>query len=177
MRKNKVITITIVLILVTVVGAYYLFIITRESAPINDSKNNDTQASLEIIKESPATDQEKAESQTAKEELVNNPNTRVIESGGRKQINVVITDYSPTVIGSFIEGVVEDGGVCTATFTKDSSSFNKVVSAIANVSTSQCERVSLSPSDFPSKGLWSASISYSSSSSTGTSQPVTINIE
>jgi hypothetical protein len=177
MKKNKVLTIATILLVVIFGSAYYLFVGTKESAPLNESKNNETQASLETIKESPATDQEKAESQTVKEELANNPNTPVVGSDGKKQVNVVVTDYSPSVVGSFVEGVVEDGGSCTATFKQGTLSFTKTVSAIANVSTSQCERIILNSSDFPAKGAWSTSITYSSPSANGVSQSVTINVE
>lgn len=175
--KRLLASILIILSILVSIGLYtYIFSANNKD---NQPKASDNQSntSLETIKESPATDQEKAESQTVKEELANNPNTPVVGSDGKKQVNVVVTDYSPSVVGSFVEGVVEDGGSCTATFKQGTLSFTKTVSAIANVSTSQCERIILNSSEFPAKGAWSTSITYSSPSANGVSQSVTINVE
>jgi cytoskeletal protein RodZ len=79
-------------------------------------------------------------------------------------------------VGSYVGGVVEDGGTCTATFTMGSLSVTKTVRGVANSSSVSCPTFNAQPNEFSQKGTWSVVVSYSSATSTGTSQPQTLEI-
>lgn len=119
----------------------------------------------------------KAESQAVQEELANNPNTPVVGSDGKKQVNVVVNRLLSQCCWVFLQIRQQKTVVAVPPHSLRNIKFHENSFTIANVSTSQCERIILNSSDLPAKGAWSTSITYSSPSANGVSQSVTINVE
>jgi hypothetical protein len=98
-----------------------------------------------------------------------------------KQVPVVVTYYgwNPTAkdveVGGYVEGVVEDGGVCTLTLTKGGASVTATADASADASTTACGGVTV-PGSQVSAGTWKAVLSYSSAGHAGTSDAVDVEV-
>ncbi|MDB5170458.1 MAG: hypothetical protein JWO35_152 [Candidatus Saccharibacteria bacterium] len=72
-------------------------------------------------------------------------------------------------VGGRVSGVFEDGGTCTATFTQGSKTFVKSSTGVKNVSDVACPALSAAFSEFLATGSWSVTLSYASSTATGSS--------
>lgn len=80
-------------------------------------------------------------------------------------------------IGSYVSGIYEDGGTCTAKFSKDGESFSRSVQANKNVTSVDCSVIAVPVSDFPSKGIWSVVVSYDSLTAAGSSETRTFEVK
>ncbi len=177
---NKKLTITLVVIVLCIGG----FLGWKKLRSDHDNKTQTTptetsqSSSQETVNNTPATEEEKSNSEEKKIETDNSQQAPATDqSTGKIKATVTITEASSSVIGSFASGIVEDGGKCTATLTQGTKSFTKAVDAIANVSYVQCGRIFLQPSDFPAKGEWSVTVNYESKAATGTSPVTTFTVE
>jgi hypothetical protein len=72
-------------------------------------------------------------------------------------------------VGSFVQGVVESGGTCTVTMTKDGERANATGAAEQDATTTWCGVIAISGNQL-SSGVWSAVVTYESSSTHGTSE-------
>jgi hypothetical protein len=77
------------------------------------------------------------------------------------------------VAGGFIADVVENGGTCTLTLTRDGVVVSGTAEATADASTTSCGEVRVGDPDLDS-GAWDAVLSYSSARSTGESDVFTV---
>ena len=129
---------------------------------------------------SPATDEEKKNNDINKEQIVANNNiqdTPTQTPGSntqKKSVTPIITNTSSS-INAYIPGIFEDGGVCTASFTKSGITKTKTSVGFQNVSYTQCSPIMLE-NNFLSPGQWAVTISYNSTSASGTSAPQTIEV-
>lgn len=114
-----------------------------------------------------------------REEAIQNNNQQ--PQPGPKSVKPTITyagQYETGVeVGGFTNGVFEDGGVCTATFSKGSTTFSKSVNAIKNVNAMDCPAIITPIDQFNSKGGWNVTLKYSSASASGESDPRIIEIK
>jgi hypothetical protein len=137
----------------------------------------------------PATDKEKQQADKAKEEIVNNgssapskntiPKVASSPSPSAKSVSILLVDagqYGQEIeVRASIQGVIESGGICLATFTQGSATVVKEVKAEANVNSTLCPIISLTRQSFPTPGSWDLVISYKSASSSAvTKSKVTI---
>lgn len=94
-------------------------------------------------------------------------------SSSKKQVKPVITyagQYGQAVeVGAGVNGIFEDGGVCTATFSKGALSFTKSVNAVKNMSAVDCPVMSAGSGEFAQKGVWNITVNYSSATAAGDS--------
>ncbi len=153
------------------VGIYVFFI--RD----NSMKNSDSpveQIQEETINYAPASDEEKQEAQDNKQRIVDEQEQENQNSTGLKSVAVTIASADSNSVFASVSGVIEDGGTCTATFTKGSQTFSKSSDSIANVSNTQCGRIA--PPAL-SAGEWQVVVSYQSSKASGTSEPMTFSVE
>lgn len=116
---------------------------------------------------SPATEQEKTETQQHKDSLNKPPEQSTNASGQKKQVSVIITSATTDNINAYVSGVLEDGGTCTATLTKNNTTITKTASAFSNVSTTSCTPIK---PEFPTSGIWTVRVNYSSAFAEGNSQ-------
>lgn len=138
------------------------------------SKNND-------IDYSPATDAEKQDSESHKDSTTSEQTKQPTSSNTAKtKVNVVITTYNTTSsfvsVNGYAEGIIESNGTCKLTLTDSSG---KTVSssraAEQNATNTTCGESQIARSKLHS-GTWQAVLSYSSSKSAGTSEPVAIEV-
>jgi len=89
------------------------------------------------------------------------------------------TQYGDTVeVRAYISNLYENGGTCTATFTKTGSA--TVVSsnqAMTDAQSIQCGALDTPRSKFASAGNWSVVVSYKSNQATGSTSPRTVEIK
>ena len=81
---------------------------------------------------------------------------------------------SVTVRG-YLQGVVEDDGTCTLTLTRDGRSVTAERAGTSNVTQTSCGAVSVPRSQLAT-GTWTAVLSYRSSTSNGSSEPVEVDV-
>ncbi|MES1986673.1 MAG: hypothetical protein V4440_01340 [Pseudomonadota bacterium] len=123
------------------------------------------------VRLSPPTDAEKASGDQAKDKIVQNKDGETATpqpttADGKKLVSVVITDASTANLTAYANGVLEDGGICTATFTQGTTIVTRTSSGFSNVSYTQCAPIT---PNLPTSGNWSVVVSYSSNTAEGTS--------
>lgn len=124
----------------------------------------------------PATEDEKQQADQNKERLAETkqeseatiPSDGQTPSSNKKSVKPTVTEASRSSVKGYITGIFEEGGVCTATFTKDGSTLTKTSDGFQNASYTQCSPIDL-PSDFLAPGKWAVTLSYSSTQSAGES--------
>lgn len=80
-------------------------------------------------------------------------------------------------VGGYVDGVFESEANCTATFTKDTLIFTKSVIAVQNINSMDCPVMQAAASEFSSKGSWSITVSYNSSTAAGSSDTRSIEVK
>lgn len=133
-----------------------------------------------VINYGPPTDEEKQAGDNKKQEIVNQQsqsNNSSTNSGQKKQVTLTITSASASGVSAYITGIFEEGGGCTATFTKGNEVVTKTSGGFGNASYTQCAPFQVSPSDFPSKGSWTLTVNYSSATAEGKSQPQQVEVQ
>lgn len=78
-------------------------------------------------------------------------------------------------VRGYVGGVVEEGGTCALTLTKDGVTATGQKPATPDASTTNCGRLTI-PGDQLSPGTWQAVLSYRSADHTGSSDPVAIEV-
>lgn len=151
------------------------FILTRRASENNvESNNPNGQDEKPDINFEPPTQEEIAETDRRKEEIANGT---VQGNDQKKKVTPVITAVSQDELSAFVPGIVEDGGVCSATFTQDKSSFTKQSDGFSNATTTNCKTLDLRDSDFPKKGLWNVFVRYTSSGAEGESSQLSFEVK
>lgn len=135
------------------------------------------QAPTSQIVFSPPTEEELDETAAYKESLANQHSQPPTDSNGKAQVSPTITSVSQSELRAYVSGIVEDGGVCVATFRQGANTFTAQSKGFKNVSTTICETIRFSRTDFVSAGEWMVTLSYTSQSAYGTSQPVTFEVK
>lgn len=129
----------------------------------------------------PPTKEEKQETENFKKDLANSSpssSSDSTSSGAKKNVTPIISGYNysnKAEVGSYVQGIVEDGGTCTLTMVRSSQMVSESKTASADAQTTSCGWISIDGSRL-SAGDWSATISYNSVTSRGTSSAVTISI-
>lgn len=163
-RKALIIVGAVILLLIGgVVGYKYYRHIIANSAPTDSEMNLN-----------PATDEEIAESNQHKEDIVKQQEKHSQpQPSGKQPVTPFIVDANQYENGievrSYIPGIVESSGVCTFTFTRGSDKIVKQATASPGATTMDCPRQTVPRSEFPAAGSWSVIVSYSSIKSEGSS--------
>lgn len=120
----------------------------------------------------PPTETDKLEADQNKERLTQ---TKEVEesdipsnSSQKKSVKPTITEASRNTVRGYVTGIFEEGGTCTANFTKDGQTLTKTSEGFQNASYTQCAPIDFA-SDFLSSGKWAVKLTYSSSVSAGES--------
>lgn len=151
-------------------GAYKFM--HRNDVPVTTTERQPT------VNYSEATAAEKKEADANKERIVKETEEPAPSGtpSQKKAVIPTITQANPNNISSYVSGIFEEGGTCTATFTKGSTTLTKTSSGFQNVSYTQCAPINIE-SGFLSPGSWSVKVSYSSDTAQGTSAPSTIGVQ
>jgi hypothetical protein len=138
----------------------------------SESPNIDT---VETINFDPPTQEEIQSIDENKERIVqeDKQHNSTTPSGTKNTVKPLITSaeqYKENIeVSSFVPNIFEDGGKCTATFSKGSFQFTKEVTAVKEGRAVYCPLLSVPVSQFQEKGEWNVSITYDSSLSYGIS--------
>jgi hypothetical protein len=96
-----------------------------------------------------------------------------------RPVTVVPTYYgwdaasTAVLMGGYVNGVQESGGVCTLTLTRGGTSVHGSSTARPNASTTACAEISV-PGSKLSAGRWRGVLSYRSPRAAGSSAPVSV---
>lgn len=95
-------------------------------------------------------------------------------TSGKQQVSPVISTHSTSTttltVNGYVQGVVEQGGTCTLQLVNGSQTVSRSKPGVLNATNTSCGRFDIPLSDL-SPGTWQATLSYSSSTSEGTSAP------
>ena len=117
-----------------------------------------------------------------RDQLIENQKNQNSSPGAIKTVKPVITyagQYGQQVeVGGYVGDLFEDGGTCTAKFSKDGATpFSKSVQATKNANSVDCPVMIAKNDEFQTKGTWSVVVSYVSPNSTGYSDARTIEVK
>ena len=76
-------------------------------------------------------------------------------------------------VGSYVAGVVENGGTCTLRLERDGNVVTAASDALADAASTSCGILAVAGSALTG-GTWSASVEYTSATSTGTSEAMEV---
>jgi hypothetical protein len=85
----------------------------------------------------------------------------------------IIADYSIFIVDaaqyeqnvevrSYVEGIIQDDGTCTFTFTQGTVTITKTSNSFADAAHTTCRPLIVSTAEFPNSGIWTLLISYTS---------------
>lgn len=88
-------------------------------------------------------------------------------------VRVVYADWdaasSGLLVAAVVTDVVEDGGTCTVTATRDGAQASVTGSATADATSTTCGEIALPGSRLDGSGTWSVTVAYRSATAAGTS--------
>jgi hypothetical protein len=131
--SKKTLIIIGIVALIIVAGGVLAFVKIRDSnKPLPTSADQPTNT----VNFNPPTEQEKSAADERKEAIVNEQNSNnQTPAGSKKQVVPVITNASQNGVNSYVSGIFEEGGTCTATFTQGAAKFTKTSTAFADATT------------------------------------------
>jgi hypothetical protein len=106
-----------------------------------------------------------------------------VDSGSTpSKANIVLVDSSQYddvfEIRGYVSNLFENDGFCTATLTKAGyNSVTKKVSASSSATNTQCQTVDIPVTEFPAKGPWQLTVSYSSAHASGATPVKAVTIQ
>jgi len=164
----------IVLLALLAVSAWALPI-RNHNKPSIPTNGNPATPSKSYVNLSPATDQDKQDTENHKKDLSQTSTPTPTTADGKRLVTPIITHGDQNTLNSYVSGVFEDGGTCTATITNTSTSqvITKSSQGFENASYTSCAPIT---SLGLGSGIWQAVLSYSSSTSAGSSSPYTIKV-
>lgn len=169
-KKKLLIAAAVVLVLVGGGTGTYLFTRSSASTPVAEVRKP-------TINYGPATPAEKEQTEDNKDRIVKEQNQETTPTDPSQKKSVLPTVTGTTgSIKAYVSGIFEEGGTCTATFTKDGTTLSRASAGFQNVSYTQCAPINISDG-FLSPGTWSMVVAYSSSAAEGktTAQNIEVN--
>lgn len=160
----------IVAVLLITSGVFAFSKLTDDKPPVTktDTTSTDSRTKLNL---NPATKEEKNAARDKPTEVQQNSNT----DSSKTQVTPIITNADTQETRAYVPGIIEEGGTCTATYTHGADVITATSSGSSNVNHTICGAMTLSgPVNI--SGTWSVTVSYSSSTSAGKSQPSTFKV-
>lgn len=161
--KNLLIVISVVLLLgMGAVGAYRLYTFSTDSETSETPTTQSTEGNA------------KTEDGNGTSGGGTDDGSKPIDSteNNKDAVDVIIVDagqYERTIEVRAYAADVSESGVCTFTFTQGSSSLVRTTTASPSAQTTSCAALDISTPEFPTLGTWNLVVSYSSSTSEGSS--------
>lgn len=179
MKKQKIIIIFVILVSTASLVSYQLF--RHKSTGVTSVKVIGDDGSF--VNTKPPTEKEKKSGDEIKQSIVDQENKRnnnVPNQSGKTSVLPKITyaeQYDKQVeVGSYINGIFEDGGTCTLTLSNASKKLTANVSGVRGSNNVNCPVLSIPTSSLYS-GTWSATVTYVSSTSEGVSTTRNITVD
>ena len=157
-RKKIILVIAILLVIVLVVTGTYLWT-QRKPSTLTTSDG-------EVVELTPATSEEKAESDQRKQDIVASQEATQSQASPNNPSQVTIVSANKTGVSAYVNGVFEDDGTCTATAVQGASRIIATSTGFQNVSYTQC-----APLQWPqplSNGTWVITVTYTSPTANAT---------
>ncbi len=179
-KKSKLIIISLsITALIVAVGGYYLkFGSNSDKAPPPITRPNGVNLNPPTKQEQKAGNEAKQRLKDREEAIKNLPPTA---AGSKKSVAPFIVyagqSGDQVEVRAYLTGVFEDGGTCTAVFTKDYATITKPSTARRNVSTVDCAPITAGSSEFLPKGTWNVRVAYDSATAAGTSETQTLEVK
>lgn len=178
--KSNTKTLLLVLVILLIGSTYY--ILANDNSDYSDILGVNPTPTVDFINLDPPTQQDKQEVEQNKQEILKPEKDKVSQPEPTKTNATMIITYAGQYNGvieaaSIVQGIFEDGGVCTYTLTNQTQSIQKVSTGVANVSNTLCPAISIERSEVNSFGLWVMSVTYVSNTITATSNLVEIEIK
>lgn len=180
-NKKLLIAVLSVLLLISAVAAVYLLKIGDEKSKSDIVGQSDVEIAQQDINLDPPSEAVKTEADIQKDKIIqNSANSSRPTENGNKVVNPVITyaqqDGQTVTVNSYVSGVIEDGGECTAKFVKESLAILKTSQGISNAGNTVCAPIFVAATEFKSYGDWNLTIAYKSTSAAGISTNKILNI-
>lgn len=167
--KSKLILICGIVLAIGLVAGTLFVLRDDKMTPTADKTDNN-------IDYSPATDEEKADSDRQKEVDAGRDDTP--PSGDVTPVIVDASQYGDQIeVRSYVPGVIEDDGTCTIKIVKGQSTVTKQTTAVGDATNTSCGTVTIARSEFASAGQWTVVVSYSSATHNGSSQSATLEVQ
>lgn len=154
---------TLLVISLLAVGYFML----RDDKPNNGSTDNTTTVPGYVNLEPPTEEQRNA----ARDET---PSATPSQTGSKKAVTPIITSADSQEVRAYVPGVNEDGGTCTATFTRGQTKITASADGFSNVSYTSCKPIKVSGL---TAGSWSVVVGYSSVAAEGQSQSTNVEVK
>ena len=176
-RKSALISaVTVVVIVGLGLGWHYHNRPSQQvTAPPTATDKSDSKSAGTYVNLSPPTAADQQASTDAKNSAAQQSSSPApTGSDGKKQVTVSISSGNSNPVHALVTGVFEDGGTCTATATSSSGSspVTNTSTGFGNSNYTTCPPITLSLGS----GTWSVVVTYSSSTSEGTSSATTIQV-
>ena len=143
----------------------------RQSTPATTNTSG-----TESIDFGPPTDQDKKDAEAHKKQLSTAPDNTSSDA----RVTPVITSWGQSdgkvEVAARVPGILEEGGLCTLTLTRNDVSRTGTSNGIANVSEVSCGFIAI-PRSSLTVGEWFATVAYSSLKTSGKSEPKNIKVE
>lgn len=170
--------ITVIAIAVLLVGASGVFAYQKLRGEPESIATEPGQLDESGINYGPPTKEEKQQAEDHKNDVVNQMNVENQSPSSQKKAVTPVITYAQRVdnevrVNAYVPGVFEDGGTCTFTFKNGDQTITKTTQGVANVSTTDCARLTFDKSEL-SAGSWQVTVSYSSGNAEGTSAAKTV---
>lgn len=167
--KTKLWIIGGILLAVAIVAATLFVLRDDKTTPAADNTDNG-------IDYSPATEEEKADSDRQKEVDAGRDDTP--QTNNVTPVIVDAKQYGGEIeVRAYVPGIIEDGGACTITITKGQSTVVRRTEGAQDATNTNCGSIAIPRSEFSSAGQWSVVVSYSSAKYSGSSQAVTLEVQ
>lgn len=109
-----------------------------------------------------------------------NPTVEEQPLGGPADVVVTFGLYDPSsstlTVAGYVGNAVEDGGICTLTLTRGTEVVSATATGMADARTTSCGAISIDRSSL-SAGTWSAVLRYASTTTSGESGAMTIEVQ
>lgn len=152
------------------IASLYVYI-HKKPSPNNEIKPVNT------INYSPPTKEELKET----EEFKNSQSSIEYPANTSNQVTPIISyagQFDSLVeLSGFIPSKIEDGGTCTAIFSKDKATVIKASSAVKDATTTRCSLISFPATELTPKGNWNVVLQYKSASSQGNSSSTNFEVK
>lgn len=181
-NKNRVLLTVVAILLLATIFCYFGYKKLHKNKPTPNAATSPT-ATQEKINMEPATAEEKKEANDHKASLPSNGQPSSNTSNSIKTVTPIITfteqdkQSKAVEVGSFVPGIVENGGTCEASFSMGNNSFKKQNVAVEDATTTRCPVFSVARTEFPNAGTWTVSVVYNSNKAQGSSEAKQIQVE
>jgi hypothetical protein len=184
-NKNikKTILVVLIALLVILAGSYTYVAAKNGYWPFPTQATNssaDTSDTNDSSSETPVGDEPAYNGEKNPENTPDDMTEVPTEAGSANAVGVGIASaglYNNQVeVRAFVTDVIEGGGTCTATFTKNNRTVTESSEAFIDASTSQCRPIIIDRSRFSEAGTWSVVVTYTSSTSKGESAPIEVSL-